>query len=213
MITLVPRILGFLFYYSPSHPSAEAILPALADLPAHFEQQYQDKVQTLVKAMIAEVQGEADFDVEHEPKLETRHEVLAREFSLLFEGLGEMPAPPWGSVYLDSESIVMGESTVEYRRFLASCGIALDTQMREPDDQFGLMLLAFAQLLESEKFDASAELLEQHLLPWAFRYLEVLQQVEGISPFYPNLAQVTHLYLTSLVEELELSPAEKPLFK
>ncbi|MDV5169291.1 molecular chaperone [Photobacterium rosenbergii] len=205
MITLVPRILGFLFYYSPSHPSAEAILPALADLPAHFEQQYQDKVQTLVQAMIAEVQDEA--------KPEARHEALAREFSLLFEGLGEMPAPPWGSVYLDSESIVMGESTVEYRRFLASSGIALDTQMREPDDQFGLMLLAFAQLLESEKFDASTELLEQHLLPWAFRYLEVLQQVEGISPFYPNLAQVTHLYLTSLVEELELSPAEKPLFK
>ena len=205
MITLVPRILGFLFYYSPSHPSAEAILPALADLPEHFESQYQDKVQTLVQAMIAEVQDEA--------KPEARHEALAQEFSLLFEGLGEMPAPPWGSVYLDRESIVMGESTVEYRRFLASSGIVLDTQMREPDDQFGLMLLAFAQLLESEKFDASAELLEQHLLPWAFRYLEVLQQVEGISPFYPSLAKIAHLYLTSLVEELELSPAEKPLFK
>ena len=201
MITLVPRILGFLFYYSPSHPSVEAILPALCDLPEQFESKHHAKIRTLVQKMAAQIQDS------------TKHDELAGEFSLLFEGLGEMPAPPWGSVYLDRESIVMGESTVEYRRFLAGNGIALDTQMREPDDQFGLMLLAFAQFMESEKFDASAELLELHLLPWALRYLEVLQQVEGVSPFYPNLAKVAHLYLTSLVEELELSPANKPLFK
>lgn len=196
MITLVPRILGFLFYYSPTHPSAEAILPALSDLPGHFDPQYKEQISPLIKVL-------NDQPVEQ----------LENEFSLLFEGLGEMPAPPWGSVYLDKENIVMGESTVEYRRFLANNGITLDTQMREPDDQFGLMLLAFVELMESEKFDACAELLEQHLLPWGFRYLETVQQVENISCFYPNLAKVTQCYLTSLVEELELSPADKPLFK
>ncbi|MGR5062494.1 molecular chaperone TorD family protein [Photobacterium sp. DNB22_13_2] len=196
MITLVPRLLGFLFYYSPTHPSAEAILPALADLPEHFESQGQEQVS----ALIQEING---LPVEQ----------LECEFSLLFEGLGEMSAPPWGSVYLDKESIVMGESTVEYRRFLASNGITLDTHMREPDDQFGLMLLAFVELMESEKYDASAELLEQHLLPWAFRYLETVQQVDNISCFYPNLAKVAQCYLTSLVERLELSPASKPLHK
>ena len=46
-------------------------------------------------------------------------DALAAEFSRLFEGVGDMPAPPWGSVYLDKDRVVFGASTVEYRQFLS----------------------------------------------------------------------------------------------
>ncbi|MFV9997137.1 MAG: molecular chaperone TorD family protein [Arsenophonus endosymbiont of Dermacentor nuttalli] len=37
--------------------------------------------------------------------------LLIYDFYILFEGQRNMPVPPWGSVYLDSEKIVMESST------------------------------------------------------------------------------------------------------
>ncbi len=53
-----------------------------------------------------------------------------------------MPAPPWGSVYQIKTASKFGASTVEYRQFLELNQIELDTGLREPEDQFGLMLFA-----------------------------------------------------------------------
>ncbi|WP_368658211.1 molecular chaperone TorD family protein [Budvicia aquatica] len=47
-------------------------------------------------------------------------ESLVYDYSILFEGQGVMPAPPWSSVYLERENLLMGESTLAYRDFLAS---------------------------------------------------------------------------------------------
>ncbi|MDR0587910.1 MAG: molecular chaperone [Burkholderiales bacterium] len=191
-VTTLPRILGALFYYPPTSEESQQLIPALADLDRLFD--WQDKAT-----------------VKHQAKTlsSIRPEDIGYDFSVLFEGQGHMTAPPWGAVYLQQDHLLMGKSTQHYRDFLAQCGIGVATRMEEPDDQFGLMLLAFACLLEKGADDAAQTLLSDHLLPWAFRYLELLQEAKTEHAFYPTLARVAAEYLASLktVYRLQVKPA------
>ncbi|WP_117233199.1 TorD/DmsD family molecular chaperone [Vibrio maerlii] len=138
-------------------------------------------------------------------------EQLEQDFSILFEGIGDMPVPPWGSVYLDRERVLFGSSAVEYRHFLQRNGVELDTGLREPEDQFGLMLLAFAYLMEQGKNEQATELLEQHLFPWAPVYLN---QLINKSPnlFYKNLANNILAWIERLISEQMLNVVEKKIY-
>jgi len=189
MIAVVPRILGTLFYYTPDHQPTTDLLPAIAELPEYLNWQNIQQVTEL-----CQVAAHSDKDG------------LRHDYTVLFEGLGEMPAAPWGAVYQDPENLVIGQSTLAYRAFLARESMAIDTGVNEPEDQFGLMLLALAALLEAEKDEAAAELLEIHLLPWAFRYLDLVEQASLTTSFYPLIAKITRHYLNDMQQLLELSP-------
>ena len=136
---------------------------------------------------------------------------LEHDFSVLFEGMGDMPAPPWGSVYLDKERVLFGNSTLLYRAFLERYGVELDSGLREPEDQFGLMLLALAFLLEQDNQSAAIELLEQHLLPWANAYLVQLNATTN-NLFYQQLALNVDTWLQSLISRYALSVAKKKIY-
>jgi len=136
---------------------------------------------------------------------------LISDFTEIFEGLGEMKAPPWGSVYLDREKVLFGESTVEYRQFLLDNDIELNTGVREPEDQFGLMLLAFAFLLENNKEQAARVLMESHLLVWGMVYLDLLNKVSH-NQFYSLLALDVSCWLNTLIDDLGLVVEEKKIY-
>ncbi|MFV0449153.1 MAG: molecular chaperone TorD family protein [Vibrio sp.] len=138
-------------------------------------------------------------------------EQLEQDFSALFEGIGFMPVPPWGSVYLDKEQVLFGESNVQYCLFLKQHGIVLNSGQREPEDQFGLMLLACAYLLEQDKTHAAYELLGQHLMPWGLTYLDQLTQ-KAPNVFYQQLASDVSLWLKELVEEFGIEVVEKKVY-
>lgn len=193
-VAVVPRVLGALFYYSPETENAKWALEALPSLPQEFSWQSVEEIESLVKAL-----PEVDSSV-------------LTDFSVLFEGQGKMPAPPWGSVYLNADNTVMGESTVLYRQFLSSLALALDSKLNEPEDQFGLMLLALAALLEQEKDNAAILLLETHLLPWAFSYLDKVNLATLESSFYPRLAKIAEHFLKDMVHFLALTPRELPTY-
>ncbi|WP_166373365.1 molecular chaperone [Psychromonas sp. SA13A] len=160
---------------------------------------------TLVSALV-------DEDVLEKQTLEAAIAIdktqLHNDFSILFEGLGDMPVPPWGSVYLDKERVLFGESTLTYRQFLQLNAISLNTGVREPEDQFGLMLLAFAYLIEQDKQQAAIELMEVHLLPWGLAYL---QQLNKKSPnlFYKHMANDTQAWLQLLIAEKNMNVLPK----
>lgn len=146
-------------------------------------------------------------------------EQLEYDFSVLFEGQGEMPAPPWGSVYLDKENILMGTSTLQYREFLSTLGLASQSAIHEPEDQFGLMLLALVHLIEQphltqqQPTDAAIMLLTEHLLPWAYRYLELVKNAQLEHQVYPLLAEITECYLKTLQLKLGLFPHPYELYR
>lgn len=138
-------------------------------------------------------------------------DTLSAEFSRLFEGVGDMPVPPWGSVYLDKDRVVFGASTVEYRQFLELNQIELDTGLREPEDQFGLMLFAHAYLLENNNIDSARELLGSHLLTWSPVYLEKLNTASELS-FYKKLSTDVIDWIKYLTSEYKINVATKKLY-
>ncbi|MFV0576808.1 MAG: molecular chaperone [Vibrio sp.] len=136
---------------------------------------------------------------------------LEYQFSVLFEGQGHMKCPPWGSVYQTKENIVFGESTIQYRQFMQQNGYQLDSENREPEDQFGLMLLSFCQLLTDGKNEVAQVLLTDHLMPWGQRYLELLSE-NNSSRFYQVVALLTKTLLNELCDEFGLKVKEVRLF-
>ncbi|NDK97633.1 TorD/DmsD family molecular chaperone [Photorhabdus bodei] len=193
--TTVPRIIGACFYYSPKSEQVRPLIPLLIDIDKLFPWSNNRTIENLTKKL-------ASFSVES----------LQYDYSILFEGQGVMPAPPWGSVYLDRENSLSGESTLAYREFLTKQNIVMSNKQREPEDQFGLMLLALVYILEQGHKPAARTLLEQHLLPWAYRYLELMQTTKLENDFYPILATIAIDYLKTLQTELKLIPARLELF-
>ncbi|WP_369310812.1 Tat proofreading chaperone DmsD [Providencia rettgeri] len=194
--TTLLRILGAFFYYPPQSETLQNVYPILSEISQMYSWEDPEQVQTIF-ASLAQISPDA----------------IAYDYSVLFEGQGTMPAPPWGSVYLEHDNTVMGESTMAYRNLLQSKGLVTDTGIREPEDQFGLMLMAISALAEQGEDEAIVELLEQHLLPWAYRYLTLVQQAQTEHTFYPNLARVTEIYLKNLQQQLELVPNQVELFR
>lgn len=191
---VLPRILGALFYYSPERPDIKALIDCLPSLPTLYAWRDPQSVAALCENWPVPAEDE-----------------LIWQFSALFEGQGDMVAPPWGSVYLEKDNLLMGETTADYRQFLRRHGMSFAGQQNEPEDQFGLMLLACSALMERNHTDAAATLLEQHLLPWSSRYLELLQH-NAISPFYARLGQVAALFLADVKHQAGLQPVTRRMF-
>lgn len=195
-INLPARLFGALFYYTPDSDVLSALYPSLNDIESLFcwhNPQLIAKQRTILVEHIADEQ-------------------LPYQYSILFEGQGFMPAPPWGSVYLDKENLLMGESTRRYREFLQHYNIVIQTGINEPEDQFGLMMMALALLIESEQFAAVSTLISEHLMPWAPSYLSLLK-VYSDSPFYQALGIIAEQYLSQLVNQLQLTIPSYYLYK
>ncbi|MFM0961219.1 molecular chaperone [Yersinia enterocolitica] len=201
-IAVLPRLLGTLFYYAPGTPEITGVVAELDRLPVLYPWPDKPAVEAMCATWLIPVAD--DF---------------AYQFSVLFEGQGEMFAPPWGSVYLDRKNLLMGDSLVRYREFLSHQGVAFNgkdngtygAKNNEPEDQFGLMLLALAWLLEQGNQTAAIILLEQHLLPWSGRYLTLLQD-NGVSDFYCRLAALTNWLLQDLQQRYALNPPALHLY-
>ncbi|MCV9879613.1 Tat proofreading chaperone DmsD [Brenneria izbisi] len=194
-VAALPRLLGALFYYPPSSPEIGQLLDNLDQIPELYRWQDKARVQQICQQL-------------HIPEAEA----FNWQFSVLFEGQGEMQAPPWGSVYLDKDNLLMGDSTTRYRKFLQHNQLTFIRRQHEPEDQFGLMLLALACLLERKQEDAVVMLLEEHLLPWSHRYLHLLR-ANTQSAFYAQLAQITEQFLQEIQHSHALSPRNDRIYR
>lgn len=200
--TTLPRILGACFYYPPQSDTMRRLWPLLPQIKDLFPWPHPTSIARYCQQI-------PDISPEQ----------LEYDFSVLFEGQGEMPAPPWGSVYLDKENILMGASTLQYREFLTTLGLASQSAIHEPEDQFGLMLLAWVHLIEHSPLtqqqppDSALELLTEHLLPWAYRYLELVKNAQIEYQVYSLLAEITECYLKTLQMKLGLLPHPHELYR
>ena len=185
LVTLA-KLLGAFFYYSPNSETVKPLIDGLLHI---------DELASWTDDKLINKQCQILADQIQNPDLDF-------QFSLLFEGQGSMPAPPWGSVYLDQEKLLMGESQERYRQFLQQNGLTLNSGMNEPEDQFGLMLMAFALLAEKKQLAAAKQLITDHLSIWSSIYLNRLKHNE-ISFFYQALAVIAEQYLQILLNNIE----------
>lgn len=194
-ISLTARILGAAFYYAPTEKSD--IVELLSSQKWGEEWPYGSDEE---KQRIASLLSQTTLE----------EETLAQAYQRLFVGPYALPAPPWGSVYLDHENVLFGNSTLDLREWMLENGIDIALTQNEPEDHIGLMIMMVAWIAETrpEKLN---ELLAEHLLPWAYRYLEKLS-LQGAFPYYEGLAMLTTLTLKNWQSQLNVKPAEKQLF-
>ncbi|OED40376.1 hypothetical protein ACH42_16540 [Endozoicomonas sp. (ex Bugula neritina AB1)] len=195
VVAILPRILGTLFYYSPESEEAQEMISQLPSIPDLFPWSEMQLVTNLCQSF-------AEVDI---------NAGLAYTYATLFERQGDLPAPPWGSVYLDKENMLFSDSTEAYCRFLEKYELELNTAAKDPEDQFGLMILTLGVLMESENDEATIELLAIHLLPWAYRYLELVGEADK-SHFYAPLATLAEQFLREVQEAYEVTPQPLELF-
>ena len=177
------KIIGSLFYHDPVSRSGVAVRKWLA--LAHAEEMWEyglPESTRAIEALILSSKNTADVD-------------LHREFNRLFIGPYSLPAPPWGSVYTDPESVLFGNATLGVRSWMRENAVKLHLQCREPEDHFGLMMLLVAWATENDVDDEQiTELLQSHLMPWAFRFLDLFEEGADLE-YYSAAARLARVTL------------------
>lgn len=194
--SMAARVLGALFYYAPESSEATPLVHALT---TEGWQEQWPLSQTLLTPLVTSFQAECD-------------ESLSEAWQRLFVGPWALPSPPWGSVWLDRESVLFGDSTLALRQWMRDNGIQFEMQQNEPEDHFGSLLLLAAWLAENGRHTECEQLLAWHLLPWSSRFLEVF--IENANhPFYQTLGELAQHTLATWQSQLLIPVAVKPLFR
>lgn len=190
------RVLGALFYFAPDSEQAAPLVTALTE--GDWQQDWP-----LPSGLLAPV-----AEILRQPS----DEALPDAWQRLFIGPWALPAPPWGSVWLDRESVLFGDSTLALRQWMRDNGIAFEMAQNEPEDHFGTLLLLAAWLAETGRDAERDQLLAWHLLPWSTRFLTLFIENAG-HPFYRALGQLAQLTLAEWQSTLLIPVAEKPLYR
>jgi TorA maturation chaperone TorD len=185
-------------YYLPT--------PELKGKLTDLEQQLTNvcpEAMLYVKEMYEEMNRLYDFDA------------LSLDFSKLFLGPYKLHAPPYGSVYLDGERQIMGESTLEVRNKYRESGLDISSDFRDPPDHIAaeLEFMYFLILKETEAIgnsdiDSTVSFLEkqraflrENLGAWVFEFADTLEE-KAETDFYRNLAKATRAFVEQHVDEL-----------
>lgn len=189
------RMLGSLFYYAPDQQQNPQLLALLQSA------QWQDEVPFLSDAEKSAIQTYIS---------EKNVATSAEDYQRLFIGPDALPIAPWGSVYLDKEQVIFGDSLLALRAFLDQHSLHFQLTQNEPEDHFGLMLMMMAYLAE-HKPEALKAFFEQHFLIWAYRFLSLFNQQPAT--VYVGLGKMAEKLLSYAQERLKLTPQAVELYR
>ena len=169
-----------------------------------------EKLETLESDManVCEAAVMSVQNMRKEFKASADLESLKVDFSKLFVGPYTLPAAPYGSVYLESERKMMGNSTLDVRNRYREAGLDTAKTFKDAPDHISAELEFMYYLIfkEVEAF-ASADIetaidfiekqrsfLEDHLMAWVPEFASSITE-NAKNPFYTNLAQATTTFL------------------
>lgn len=100
-------------------------------------------------------------------------ETLTVDYAALFVGPARLLAPPYGSVHLEPEKRVMGETTMAVHSFYLASGLALDEEFAEVPDHIAVEL-EFMSYLVQRAIAAAAAGDDAEVAAWVARRREFL---------------------------------------
>ncbi|MCF8078085.1 MAG: molecular chaperone TorD family protein [Desulfobacterales bacterium] len=145
---------------------------------------------------------------------------LKVDYTALFLGPFLVPAPPYGSVYLEDERRLMGDSTIEAHRQYLSFGLDLSPDFKDAPDHI-CAELEFMHLLAGEALEAvdaadakrleervrrQHSFLQNHLGAWVPTFAAKAAEHSG-TDFYRGLALLTAAFIAEDLEALTDLPA------
>jgi TorA maturation chaperone TorD len=140
--------------------------------------------------------------------LKYSEEDLLVAYAKLFVGPNELLAPPYGSIYLDGEKKLMGDSTMEVIKMYKEQGLSMDSEFRNLPDHITVELefmyyLIFkeAEALEKSEFDKTLNLikvqelfLDKFLKRWVKPFCDKIKQGAD-NEFYSSLADCLFVFV------------------
>jgi TorA maturation chaperone TorD len=135
-------------------------------------------------------------------------EYLNVDYAKLFAGPFNLLAPPYGSVYLEDQRMVMGNSTVDVQKRYQEAGLDVDAKFKDAPDHIAAEL-EFMHFLVFKEMEASSEggagafinclliqrsFLEDHLGAWISDFAGNIVNNAQTS-FYQNLALATESFV------------------
>lgn len=141
---------------------------------------------------------------------------LLLDYTRLFLGPTGILAKPYGSVWLEGEKVVMGDSTMAVLDLYREGGFELDETFREVPDHIAaelefLYLLNFQQSEARHSDDAErwanaanlkARFLQNHLGRWVDPFTKAMKD-GAKTDFYKSLAALTEQFVTAELHEVE----------
>lgn len=143
------------------------------------------------------------------------NEELAIEYAKLFVGPYELEAPPYGSVYLDKERRVMGDSTMEVIKMYHEKGLSMDEDFKELPDHIAVELEFMNYLIYkmldacmNSKFEEVIDILKdqqfflkKYLGAWISDFSKAIIENSNNS-FYTNLARCTEGFIKTDMDHI-----------
>jgi len=134
-------------------------------------------------------------------------EELTVEYARLFVGPMSLQAPPYGSVYLEHDRQVMGESTMAVIQFYRDSGLNMDAEFTDMPDHIAVELEFVSYCLQQAVsannqaevtfwLDRANHFRDRFLMQWYSKFCAAIRS-NSDSPFYQALADVTELVIAT----------------
>lgn len=152
--------------------------------------------------------------IHSEPENEKK---LIIDFSKLFIGPYSLLAPPYGSVYLEGDRKIMGDSTLNVIEHYKEAGLAINDDSYEVPDHICVELefmyfLIFKEIeaIQSKQTDVANQFMnrqprffQSHISDWVFQFIQLVEN-HAETDFYHNLAAALGIFITEEVFEMNL---------
>ncbi len=143
-------------------------------------------------------------------------EMLKIEYTRLFIGPYSLPSPPYGSVYLENERKVMGDSSMDVKKRYQSFGLDISKNIKEVPDHIAVELEFMFFLIFKEIENILSNVPEQaqeimyhqqsflsdHLNMWVPAFTDCVIEHTG-TEFYRSIAKATRVFIAEEIEYLE----------
>ncbi len=177
--------------------NAYRLLADCYQVPERLELENIGQLAAIVEWLYPEGAEAVQAMLEAWPQGEKAWEDMRVVHAKLFIGPFDLLAPPYGSVYLDEDRLVMGDTTMDAMNCYARAGLDPSREVHEPPDHITTELefmyyLAYQQVTQDDVLylDLQREFLANHLSRWVPSFSQRIVAAD-LGPFYTNLARVT----------------------